>query len=87
VGGTGEASIILVRNLKEIDHFRTLCVDKEYIKLHSSQNVVMCAGISIFFKHQTYIEFPKLFASGRVLTSKINHGSSNPCPRKHRISG
>ena len=28
VGRTGEPSIILVRNLKEIYHYRTLCVDE-----------------------------------------------------------
>jgi hypothetical protein len=79
--------MILVRNLKEIDNFRTPCVDEEYIKFHYNQNVIMCAGISLFFKNQIYTDFPKIFTRGPVLTSTINRGSSNPCSRKRRIFG
>jgi len=37
-----------------------LCVDDEYIKFHSNQNVIVCAAIILFFKHHIYIAFPKL---------------------------
>ena len=56
-------------------------------QIHSNQNVIVFAVINLFLKYQIYVEFPKRFASGLVLTSKINHGSTNPCSHKLRISG